>query len=514
MLLVDGKSGVNITGNTTVLQKGYYCLKGVYDADTNTLNVTESVEQEVEYLAIEAAKERDINLVPVSVQGLIATTPKEVADILTFYLSIPNFPQDVPIYPYVVYAKDGFYLVLVDTLVDLPPDFTFLSQGQDFDFTFSSGEVKGTLVKTPLEELNLGSNWKPDEFGGVIIAETVQASEPVPATVREISDDPASFAFSRVSIEGSYLVATATVDYSEIKMPLGVGILADSPTELFFEEEGPRLETIDPERQTWQLRQAEVIGTVLYPTEEILQYLDYSAPLSSDEVIERVKPALIVDTLVDDEVDVAEINELNPVTGNPQLYWETVAEFDGYALGVNIPLKDVVEAIAQVEIPINVNILAIGIADGLTEESQIAIIGLDNELLDPGGEIIFRRFTFRVAVTEMPVNLFEIESVDTAFFLLSREELPIIVPTLESISLSPPGASISARSTLQFTATATYSDGSALDITALVLWTSSNLAVTTVAPGGLAIGVLAGTATITATLGTVEGSASLTVTLF
>ena len=141
---------------------------------------------------------------------------------------------------------------------------------------------------------------------------------------------------------------------------------------------------------------------------------------------------------MDDEVDVAEINELNPVTGNPQLYWETVAEFDGYALGVNIPLKDVVEAIAQVEIPINVNILAIGIADGLTEESQIAIIGLDNELLDPGGEIIFRRFTFRVAVTEMPVNLFEIESVDTAFFLLSREELPIIVPTLESISLSPP----------------------------------------------------------------------------
>ena len=58
MLLVDGKSGVNITGNTTVLQKGYYCLKGVYDADTNTLNVTEFVEQEVEYLAIEAAKEQ------------------------------------------------------------------------------------------------------------------------------------------------------------------------------------------------------------------------------------------------------------------------------------------------------------------------------------------------------------------------------------------------------------------------------------------------------------------------
>ena len=96
-------------------------MKGVYDADTNTLNVTESVEQEVEYLAIEAAKELDINLVPVSVQGLIATTPKHGLQTSLLSISIPNFPQDV-IYPYVVYAKDGFYLMLVDTLVDLPTD--------------------------------------------------------------------------------------------------------------------------------------------------------------------------------------------------------------------------------------------------------------------------------------------------------------------------------------------------------------------------------------------------------
>jgi len=55
-LLVDGKSGVNIAGNTAGLQRGFYRLTGEYDADTNTLNVTEFDEEEVKHLTIEAAK--------------------------------------------------------------------------------------------------------------------------------------------------------------------------------------------------------------------------------------------------------------------------------------------------------------------------------------------------------------------------------------------------------------------------------------------------------------------------
>ncbi len=584
-LFIDGKSGVNITGSTAALQKGFYRLKGVYDADSNTLNVAESVKEEAKYLAIEAAKELGINLVPVSVRGLVATMPKEVANVLTSYLSIPNFPQDVPIYPYVVYARDGFYLALSDTLVHLPAEVTFLYEGEDYGFTFSSGEVKGTLVKTPLEQISFGSKWQHGEFGGVIIAESIRASDPVSATVRQISNDPASFAFERVSIAGSYLVATATVDYSEIKVPFGVGILADSPTELFFEERGPRLETIDPERKVWQLRQAQVIGTVLYPTEEVLKYLAYSAPLTEQDMRERVKPALFVDTLVDDVVAVADISELNPLIGNPRQYWGKVVEFDGYALGANIRLKDVVEAIVQTEIPINVNMLAMGFADSPSIGSQLAIIGLNNELLDEGGETILGRFMFRVAVSEMPIKLVDIESADTAFFLLSKEELPIEIPselyslsvsvnpsgagsvtppggdfasgtdvvitavpaigyafdhwsgdssgidnptsitmesdksvtahftaiTLQSIQLSPASAPIAAGNTQQFTATGSYSDGSTKDITSTAIWISSNPAVATVVPGGLATGVSSGTATITATVGTVQGSASLTV---
>jgi uncharacterized protein YjdB len=87
---------------------------------------------------------------------------------------------------------------------------------------------------------------------------------------------------------------------------------------------------------------------------------------------------------------------------------------------------------------------------------------------------------------------------------------------LVSIAVSPLDASIAASSTLQYTATGTYSDGSTNDITGIVTWTTADPATATIsnAPGsvGLATGVLAGTTTVTATSGAISGSTSLTVT--
>jgi hypothetical protein len=362
-LLIDGTSGINLSGNTASLQKGFYRLKGVYDADTNTLNVAESIKEDVKYLAIEAGKKLGINLVPVAVQGLIASTPKEVANMLTSYLSIPNFPKDVPIYPYIVYTKDALYLVLSDALVQLPAQFTFLYQGKDYSFTFCGGEVKGTLVKTPMDKINFGPKWEFQEFGGVVIANSIVPLEPIEATVKEINANPGNYTFKRVAIKGSYIVTTATVDYSEIRAPMGQGILADQFVDFFKEDTKLRLETIDPNRKVWQLRRGQVIGTIMYPTEQILEYLDYSVPLTKSEIKEKLKPAIIVDTLVDEVVKVANISELNPIVGKPSNYWDKVAQFDGYALGINYPLKKVAEAIVKTEVPVNVNLLAVGIAD-------------------------------------------------------------------------------------------------------------------------------------------------------
>src|SRR4029077_4721782 len=63
----------------------------------------------------------------------------------------------------------------------------------------------------------------------------------------------------------------------------------------------------------------------------------------------------------------------------------------------------------------------------------------------------------------------------------------------------------------QFTATATYSDTSTLDVTNQVTFASSTTAVATVTTGGLATAVSTGTTTISATLGSVVGSTGLTV---
>lgn len=85
-------------------------------------------------------------------------------------------------------------------------------------------------------------------------------------------------------------------------------------------------------------------------------------------------------------------------------------------------------------------------------------------------------------------------------------------PTLRYITITPPSATITVPTTQQFTAQAYYSDGSIKDGTSLVTWGSSNTAVATILPTGVATAVGPGTTTITATAaGTPGATATLTV---
>lgn len=85
-------------------------------------------------------------------------------------------------------------------------------------------------------------------------------------------------------------------------------------------------------------------------------------------------------------------------------------------------------------------------------------------------------------------------------------------PALQSIAVTPETASIAVGSPQQFTATGTYCDGGTADLTTKVVWTSDNTTVATIDASGLATGVAAGEATITATLDLLTDSAILTVT--
>ena len=83
---------------------------------------------------------------------------------------------------------------------------------------------------------------------------------------------------------------------------------------------------------------------------------------------------------------------------------------------------------------------------------------------------------------------------------------------LKSISVTPTNPSIAAGSTLQFIATGQFANGSTENLTGSVTWGTSASTVASISATGLATGVGAGQTLITATLGTISGSTTLTVT--
>jgi type II secretory pathway component GspD/PulD (secretin) len=80
--------------------------------------------------------------------------------------------------------------------------------------------------------------------------------------------------------------------------------------------------------------------------------------------------------------------------------------------------------------------------------------------------------------------------------------LAVTSATLKSIAVTPSSRAIAAGTSLQFTATGTFSDGSTENVTSAVAWASSETSVATINPSsGLASAVAAGSTSITATQG-------------
>ena len=97
---------------------------------------------------------------------------------------------------------------------------------------------------------------------------------------------------------------------------------------------------------------------------------------------------------------------------------------------------------------------------------------------------------------------------------LSGEGIPGPSDVLESLTVTPAGASLAKGSTRPYTATATYSNASTQNITTSVTWSSSKPSVATIGIGsGVATGLAAGSTQITATIGTISSPpVTLTVT--
>jgi hypothetical protein len=87
---------------------------------------------------------------------------------------------------------------------------------------------------------------------------------------------------------------------------------------------------------------------------------------------------------------------------------------------------------------------------------------------------------------------------------------PPVSPTLVSLEVTQPSASLQVGGTQQYTAVGTYSDGSVVELTGQVTWTSDGAVITV--SGGLGSAVGAGTSDVTASLGGVT-SDPVTVTV-
>jgi hypothetical protein len=84
-------------------------------------------------------------------------------------------------------------------------------------------------------------------------------------------------------------------------------------------------------------------------------------------------------------------------------------------------------------------------------------------------------------------------------------------PVVASITIAPPSATVLIGSSVQFTATGTYTDGTVANISSSANWSSSDASMATVNASGLASGVNPGTVTITAAAGMATRTASLQV---
>jgi uncharacterized protein YjdB len=88
----------------------------------------------------------------------------------------------------------------------------------------------------------------------------------------------------------------------------------------------------------------------------------------------------------------------------------------------------------------------------------------------------------------------------------------VTAAVLTAIVVTPAVPSIAKGTSVQVIATGTFSDGTTQDLTNSVSWTSAPTNVGTVDPNGLLTGTGLGSVSVTATQGTISGSASVTVT--
>lgn len=155
--------------------------------------------------------------------------------------------------------------------------------------------------------------------------------------------------------------------------------------------------------------------------------------------------------------------------------------------------------------------LTLTVYDGLGNK-----IGSETETIQGGSGITSGYISGTIpADTNVAGNYtFELYATDSAGAHSDKASFTLtVVPKarLLSIDVTPANPTILKQDSQQFTATASYDDGTQLNVTTICSWVSSDSTVAIVGWMGLAIGSSGGTSTITALYGGGSGSTTLTV---
>jgi Bacterial Ig-like domain (group 2) len=156
------------------------------------------------------------------------------------------------------------------------------------------------------------------------------------------------------------------------------------------------------------------------------------------------------------------------------------------------------------------------IAKGTSEQFTATGTYTDNSTQDLTASVTWSSQTASVAtitagglVTAAGAGTSNIKATSGA--VSGSANLTVTAATLLSIAVTAPSLSIANGTSEQFTATGTYSDGSMPNLTGSVTWSSQSPGVATITTGGIVTAVSTGTSSIKAVLGSVNGSATLTV---
>ena len=153
--------------------------------------------------------------------------------------------------------------------------------------------------------------------------------------------------------------------------------------------------------------------------------------------------------------------------------------------------------------------IAYGTAIGATQLNATALVAGGFVYTPAPGTVlkVGSEQTLHVDFTPVDATDYRKASMDMTINVLEAQ--------LISITVTPASPTLPLGSKQQLTATGTFTDGRTRDLTASVTWTSANRLAATMSAGGLATGQAAGvgqSVTISATLGSISGSTTLSVT--